>query len=322
MSRSTLLVLAAGMGSRYGGLKQIDRFGPHGETIVDYSVYDALRAGFGRVVFVIRREFEDAFRRTVGDRYERHLDVGYAYQELDALPAGHDLPAGREKPWGTGHAILVAKGVIHEPFAVVNADDFYGREAYATAAAYLDRAADRGGVADYAMVGYQVANTLSAHGQVSRGVCRVDPAGNLADVEETHGIRRESGRVVADDPAGGDTPVTLGEAQLVSMNFWCFTPSIFAHLEEQFAAFLAARGSEPHSEFYIPSAVNTLVHAGRATARVLACDARWFGVTHREDKPGVESALRERVASGVYPAPLWSSASGDPTPRRSAETAV
>lgn len=307
-TRPTLLVLAAGMGSRYGGLKQIDRFGPHGETLIDYSVYDAQRAGFGKVVFVIRREFEQDFRRIIGDHYASRFDVDYAYQELDALPPGCELPAGRSKPWGTGHAILVAKDVVHEPFAVINADDFYGREGYAAAVTHLETARDQEGVADYAMVGYRLKNTLSDHGRVSRGVCQVDHAGRLAHVIETHGIRRESSGVLADDPAGVELAFTLDDEQIVSMNLWCFTPSIFQHLERQFIDFFNARSSEPKSEFYIPAAVSQLIESGHVSAKVLACDAQWFGVTYQGDKPGVEDALAQRVEAGEYPAPLWSDA--------------
>ena len=313
----TLLILAAGMGSRYGGLKQIDAFGPHDEAIIDYSIYDARRAGFGKVVFVIRRHFEAAFVEKIGRRYAASLDVDYAYQELDAAPpAGFDLPPGREKPWGTGHAILVARHAVREPFAVINADDFYGADGYRAAAqglAELDHTdttktnTAHNGPARYCMVGYRLANTLSEHGAVSRGVCQTDDTGRLTHVVETHGIQRDTqtARITADPPDTDQSPPTLTGDEVVSMNLWGFTPSVFDHLDARFADFLQRRGHEPKSEFYIPFAVNDLIQSGRAQVRVLPCEASWFGVTYRDDKPYVELAIAQRVAQGEYPSPLW-----------------
>jgi NDP-sugar pyrophosphorylase family protein len=302
MTQPTLLVLAAGMGSRYGGLKQLDAIGPAGETIIDYSVYDAKRAGFGKVVFVIRHDIEDVFKDKVGSRYAGEIPVAYAYQQLDALPAGFSVPEGREKPWGTGQAILVARDLINEPFAVINADDFYGAEGYTTAYKHLQQAQDAG-KADYCMVGYRLGNTLSEHGSVSRGICHRDAGGCLDHVVETHNIARAGGGIQTDGPDGGKQGLTGDE--VVSMNLWGFTPSIFDHLESQFKRFLKTRGGEMKSEFYIPSVVNELIQSGQVRAMVLSCKAKWFGVTFREDKPSVEESIRKLVEGGVYPSPLW-----------------
>lgn len=305
MAKPTLLVLAAGMGSRYGGLKQLDAVGPAGETIMDYSVHDALVAGFGKVVFVIRREFADAFHEAVGGRYRDRVAVDFAYQEIDALPGGFDVPDGRVKPWGTGHAILVARGVVDGPFAVINADDFYGQAGFAAAADHLTSARDTD-AADYAMVGYRLSNTLSEHGSVSRGICQRSADGILLSVTETHGIQRDGNTIVADDPTTPGKTIQLTGEEIVSMNLWCFTPSIFKHLDEQFRQFLAERGSEEKSEFYIPSVVTNLIDSRKARVRVLTSDASWFGVTFREDKPAVQQAIAAMVNRGDYTSPLWS----------------
>ena len=302
MTQPTLLVLAAGMGSRYGGLKQLDAIGPAGETIIDYSIHDARRAGFGKVVFVIRRDIEDVFKDKVGSRYAGEIPVAYAYQQLDALPAGFSVPEGREKPWGTGHAILVARDLINEPFAVINADDFYGAEGYTTATRYLQQAQDPGR-AEYCMVGYRLGNTLSEHGSVSRGICHRYTDGCLDHVVETHNIARTDGGIQADGPDGGKQ--RLSGDEVVSMNLWGFTPSIFEHLETRFKFFLEARDGEINSEFYIPSVVNELIQSGQVRAKVLSCEAKWFGITFREDKPSVKESIRKLVVGGVYPSPLW-----------------
>lgn len=299
----TLLVLAAGMGSRYGGLKQLDAVGPQGETIIDYSVYDAARAGFDKIVFVIRRDIERPFRETIGDRYTGRVPVAYAFQELAALPKGYAVPPGREKPWGTGHAILCAAKAIDQPFAVINGDDFYGRHAFETAAEHLARAKDRDGVGDYCMVGYVLRNTLSPHGAVARGICQADSQGALQTVTETLGIEA--------DGAGARAPATDGSSraltgnEIVSMNLWGFTPSLFDHLEAQFRAFLTEHGGELKSEFYIPSVVNQLIATGAARVQLLTSTARWFGVTYREDKAAVQESLAALVGEGAYPSPLW-----------------
>jgi NDP-sugar pyrophosphorylase family protein len=295
MTPPTLLILAAGMGSRYGGLKQIDPVGPSGETILDYAVFDALRAGFGRVVFVIRRDFEDMFRAQVGARYAGRAAVEYVFQSLDALPGGAVPPAGREKPWGTGHAVWCARGAITGPFAVVGADDFFGAEAFRQLARFLARpAAAAGEPHRFAMVGYRLDRTLSEHGTVSRGLCRVGPGGRLESIEERTGI---DGAALAAAGLRGD--------ETVSMNCFGFTPALFSALEAQLREFLAARGGEPKSEFYLPAAVSTLIAQGAATVDVLPTGDSWFGVTNRADKPRVEAALAALVAAGAYPAKLF-----------------
>lgn len=302
MCAPALVVLAAGMGSRYGGLKQVEPVGPSGELIIDYSVFDALRGGFGSIVFIIRREIEADFRASVGKRFEGVTDVHYVFQELTALPAGQSLPAGRTKPWGTGHAILMARDAVQTPFAAINADDFYGRNAFAVLGRFLR---DEGTAPDvYGMVGFQLANTLSEHGSVARGICTVDRLGKLASVEEVVGIEKcEPGPHQARE--NGSERVFSG-SERVSMNMWGFHPSVFAHLEEQFAAFLRRHGTEPRSEFYIPTVVNTLIESGAADVRVLQTDSPWYGVTYREDKPCVVDAIGKLVAQGCYPNPLWS----------------
>lgn len=295
----TLVVLAAGMGSRYGGLKQVDPMGPAGETVLDYSVYDALRAGFDRVLFVIRRDFEADFRAAVGARFEKRVRVDYVFQALDALPAGHAVPPGRVKPWGTGHAVWCAREALDGPFAVVNADDFYGAEAFARLAAFLRAAeAAKKSPPEFAMVGFRLANTLSEHGAVSRGVCAVGPDGALADIEEHTGILATE---VGAAPGCKYNPNTI-----VSMNCWGFTADFLPRLDARWRAFLAAHGAAEKAEFYLPFAVNDLLRAGEAAVRVLPTGDSWFGVTYREDKPRVQAAIAALVAGGAYPSPLRS----------------
>ncbi len=301
MPAPTLLVLAAGMGSRYGGLKQIDPMGPSGETILDYSVHDALRAGFGRVVFIIRPDFEQAFRDQVAAKFAGRVPVDLAFQTLDRLPAGWTVPPGREKPWGTTHAILCAKGVVRENFAVINADDFYGRDAYATLARFLQAADPRG--SDFSMVGFTLRNTLSDHGTVARGVCQTDAAGLLTDIEEMTRIAKVPGgaRHTRDD---GSTVDLTGD-EPVSMNMWGFTPRLFDHLDRLFLEFLHRSGKELRGESYIPMAVGQLVRERLATCRVLRTSSEWFGVTYKEDKPAVQARLAQLIARGDYPPNLW-----------------
>ncbi len=290
----TLVVLAAGMGSRYGGLKQIDPMGPGGETVLDYTVYDAVRAGFGRVLFIIRRDFADAFKASVGGRFEGKIQVDYAYQQLDMLPAGFAVPEGREKPWGTGHAVWCAREQLNGPFAVVNADDFYGAKSLKALADFL-RAEAAGGPPTYAMVGFPLGNTLSENGAVSRGVCSVGADGFLKDIEEHTGIL--ASEVGAGRRYAPETPV--------SMNCWGFDAREFLpQLDQAWRDFVAARGKESKAEFYLPAAVNSLVQTGAARVRVLPTTDNWFGVTYREDKPHVQAALAALVAEGVYPTPL------------------
>ena len=301
-SAPTLLVLAAGMGSRYGGLKQLDPVGPGGETILDYAVFDAIRAGFGRVVFVIRRDFADAFNSQVAAKYAGRIQVDTVFQALDALPPGAALPAGREKPWGTGHAVWCARDAIHEPFAVIGADDFFGRDAFVQLAAFLSPLAPRPSAAGaspspatFAMVGYRLANTLSENGAVARGVCTVGADGQLRTVVENTGILRTD--------IGPGRKFT-GE-EIVSMNCWAFTPAFFPALDRQWREFIAARGGELKSEFYLPEAVSQQIAAGGATVAVRPTSAEWFGVTFREDKPRVQAALAALAARGDYPVPLF-----------------
>ena len=291
------------MGSRYGGLKQLDPVGPAGETLLDYSVYDARRAGFDRVVFVIRRAFEAEFRARVGAAYERMLDVAYVYQELDHLPAGFSPAPARVKPWGTGHAIWCAREAVRTPFAAINADDYYGAEAYRALADCFHTPQPPGEPASFAMVGYRLGQTLSEHGRVSRGVCAVDAAGRLATVREFTGIENTppGARHTAADGAVTD----FTGREIVSMNFWGLTPAVFPLLEQKLSGFLLARGSAEAAEFYIPTAITGLIEDGSAQVTVLPSESRWFGVTYREDKPTVETALRALVAEGVYPASLW-----------------
>ncbi len=301
MVKPTLLVLAAGMGSRYGSLKQMDGVGPNGEAIIDYSVYDAIRAGFGKVVFVIRHSFEADFKEVFNaERFGGKIAVEYVFQELDYLPEGYALPEGRQKPWGTNHAVMMAAKVINEPFAVINADDFYGREAYATISEYLQTL--EGAEGRYCMVGYQVNKTLSENGTVSRGVCTVDEEGNLRGMVERTQIERVNGTIVFHD-GGADEP--LAEDTPVSMNLFGFTPDYFRHSEEYFKEFLSENIDNLKSEFYIPKMVNKVINDGTATMRVLKTTSDWFGVTYKEDKPLLMAKLEELIERGLYPRNLW-----------------
>jgi hypothetical protein len=298
-----LLVMAAGIGSRYGGLKQIDPVGPNGEIIIDYSIYDAIRAGFGKVVFVIRRDIEQAFREKVGRTIESQIDTRYVFQQLDAaLPEGFTPPADRVKPWGTGHAVLCAADEIDEPFCVINADDFYGRGTFATMGEYLRTAGD-GERYDYSMVGFILANTLTDHGYVSRGVCEIADGHLQTVVERTRIERTADGARYSDD--GGETWQTIDPASIVSMNFWGFTPSLFGELRTRFAAFLGEHGQQLKAEFFIPTVVNELIHADQATVTVLRSAEQWLGVTYPQDAPAVKAAIAARIAAGEYPSPLW-----------------
>jgi hypothetical protein len=294
----TLLVLAAGVGSRYGGLKQIDPIGPGGETIIDYSIHDAIRAGFNKVVFVIRREIETAFRESIGSRFEPRVSVEYVFQELDKLPPGFSVPPNRTKPWGTGHAILMGAEVINEPFGVVNGDDFYGPNSFRVLAEQL-----RSGAKDCAMVGFTLRNTLSEFGSVARGVCQTNGDGFLHSVTELAKIEREGVGARYTDGVGGFHPLSGDET--VSMNMWGFAPAIFGHLRGQFAEFLKANMQNEKAEFYIPSVVNVLIVTGQGRCRVLRTPDAWFGVTYREDRPFVIEGIRRLIARGVYPEKLW-----------------
>jgi dTDP-glucose pyrophosphorylase len=294
----TLLILAAGMGNRYGGLKQMEPVGPNGETLIDYSIFDALRACFGKLVFVIRKEMEQPFRESVGKRFEKRIAVEYVFQELEMLPAGFSAPKGRRKPWGTTQAILLAAGVIDEPFVVINADDFYGAEGYRLLEQHL-----RSGEQDYAMAGFVLRNTLSDFGAVARGVCRVSSDGYLEGVAEMTKIARDGTHAINTEANGTTTRLEGGE--VVSMNMWGFTPRIFPQLEEHFKRFLAAHRAEENSECYIPRVVNDLVAAGQARVKVLRTQDAWFGVTFREDRPRVVENINRLIRDGKYPERLW-----------------
>jgi choline kinase len=301
MVKPTLLVLAAGMGSRYGSLKQMDGVGPNGEAIIDYSVYDAIRAGFGKVVFVIRHSFAAEFQEVFSaERFGHKIEVEYVYQELESLPEGFTLPAERVKPWGTNHAVMMAKGAIDGPFAVINADDFYGREAYQTIGDYLSQLGNSRN--NYCMVGYQVSKTLSENGTVSRGVCTVDDNGNLTGMVERTQIERVNGTILFHD-GGADEP--LAENTPVSMNLFGFTPDYFRYSEAFFKEFLAANIENLKSEFFIPLMVNKVISEGTATMRVLPTTSDWFGVTYKEDKPYLVAKIEEFIEAGIYPRNLW-----------------
>ncbi len=297
--KPTLMVLAAGIGSRYGGLKQLDPVGPHGEVVIDYSIYDALRAGFGKLVFIIRRDIEQAFRDQLGRTFEDKVDVEYAFQELDQVPQGFTVPPDRKKPWGTGHAVLAGREVIDEPFAVINADDFYGAHAYHLLSDYLVQAGEQ----EYGLVGFVMRNTLSEHGSVARAICETDADSILQSVEEKTKLQWQGDRVINEEADGSTTAFTGDE--LVSMNMWGFTPSFFPHLEEHFAAFLERHGHEPKAELYIPAVVDSLIRQDRARVKVLPSHDSWFGVTYKEDKPRVVQSIGELTEEGRYPSPLW-----------------
>ena len=302
MSSPTLLILAAGMGSRYGGLKQVDPMGPHGETVLDYSVFDAKRAGFGKVVFVIRRDFEDEFKSKVGSRFDNKIAVEYAFQALDDLPAGFKVPEGRVKPWGTTHAVLAAEKAIHEPFGMINADDFYGRDAFAKLAGELAKSRPQDGKGHWSMVGFQLRNTLSENGSVARGVC-TSKQGKLASVTEmTKIVKTATGARNEEDPA---KPVELTGGELVSMNFFGFTPDLFPQLHAEFEKFLKGGIGDLKSECYIPKVVDILIRDGKAEVEVLETSGSWFGVTYPEDIPVVVASIKKLADAGEYPAPLW-----------------
>ena len=299
--KPTLFILAAGMGSRYGGLKQLDGLGPNGETIMDYSVFDAMRAGFGKVVFVIRKDFEDDFRRVVLSKYADHVPCEVCFQGIDNLPEGFTRNPERTKPWGTNHAILMAKDLIHEPFMVINADDFYGKESFEVMAKFLlDVNGEQG---RYCMAGYRVGNTLSEHGTVSRGVCATDKMGFLTDVVERTAIESKNGHILFPDENGNEVEIPFDTP--VSMNMWGFTPEYFEYTEAAFKAFLTEHGQELKTEFYIPTLVNDLIKAGKATCQVLDTPAKWFGVTYADDRQMVVDKIQALVDAGVYPNKLF-----------------
>jgi len=298
--KPTLLILAAGMGSRFGGLKQVEPVGPNGEAIIDYSIYDAIRAGFGKVVFIIRESFAEAFKEKFDAKLKGKIDVEYVFQELDMLPEGFTLPEGREKPWGTAHAILVAKNVINEPFCALNADDFYGFNAYKAMAKFLTESEDS---MEYSMVGYKLNDTLSEFGSVSRGICGEDKNNNLVKIVETLKIIKRGNEIISIENDGSETLLTGNE--IASMNNWGFKPSVFEQLEKRFSQFLKTEIDKPKSEMYIPSVVFDLIDDKVATVKVLEANSPWFGVTYKEDKPFVIEKINVLIANNEYPEKLW-----------------
>ena len=293
MTDITLLIMAAGMGSRYGGLKQLDAIGPSGETIIDYSVYDAIQAGFKKVVFIIRRDFEQEFKSRITNKYTDKIQIEFAFQDLNDLPDGFSCPGGREKPWGTGHAILSAADVIHEPFVAINGDDFYGRESFKVVADYYNQGANH-----FSMVAFQLNKTLSAFGGVTRGLCTLNN-GKLDTVIETGNLQKKDNGILS------DRDIDLDGSEPVSMNVWGFTPILFEYLRDMFVEFLKSEGNELKSEYLIPTVVNDLVQRGKEDVHVLHSTASWFGVTYKEDSLFVKGEIQKLVDAGVYPEPLF-----------------
>ena len=303
MNNPTLVVMAAGMGTRYGGvpgLKQVDPVGPNNEIIIDYSIYDAIRAGFEKVVFIIKREMEDAFRLSIGSRISGKIDTAYAFQELDDLPRGYTVPQGRVKPWGTAHAVMAARHAVDQPFAVINADDFYGTDTFTVLADYLKNVDPDS--RDFAMAGFNIENTISEHGSVSRGIC-ITEDGYMTGVTERRGIVKYDGRIVYQD---GGNMFPIGNGTVVSMNTWAMTPVFFSDLLTLMPHVLDTMEDRMTGEYFLPYAVNTLIEKGMATVRVLKTDERWYGVTYKEDKPFVVSAIASMIENGKYPEKLWS----------------
>ncbi|HSH19613.1 MAG TPA: sugar phosphate nucleotidyltransferase [Draconibacterium sp.] len=298
--KPTLLILAAGMGSRFGGLKQVEPVGPNGEAIIDYSIYDAIRAGFGKVVFIIRESFADAFKEKFDAKLKGKIEVDYVFQELDMLPKGFSLPEDREKPWGTAHAILCARNAVNEPFCALNADDFYGFNAYKVMAKFLTESKDQ---QEYSMVGYKLNETLSEFGSVSRGICEEDKNNNLIKIVETLKIVKRGKEIISIENDGSEKQLSGNE--IASMNNWGFKTSIFDQLEKRFSQFLKTEIDKPKSEMYIPSVVFDLIDDKMATVKVLEANSPWFGVTYKEDKPFVIEKINALIASGKYPAKLW-----------------
>lgn len=292
--------MAAGMASRYGSMKQIQQFGPSGETIMDYSIYDAIKAGFEKVVFIIRKDFAEDFKNIFEPKLKGRIQTEYVYQEMSAFTEGYQAPADRTKPWGTSHAILCAQPVINDPFAVINADDFYGQDAFKKAYDFLvNEASDT----TYALVGYQLENTLSENGSVSRGVCEVDEANNLVQINERLKVYQEGGQIVFEEADGSKHPI--GDSAKASMNFWCFTPSLFPFLQEEFRKFLQQSGQELKTEFLIPYSADQFIKTGKGVIRVIPTAAQWFGVTYKEDAPVVKRRLEAEISEGKYPEKLW-----------------
>jgi choline kinase len=309
MLKPALIVMAAGMGSRYGGLKQMDPIGPHGEIIIDYSVYDALNVGFGKVVFVIKEDFEEAFRQRVGKAVEERCETAYVFQRLEDVPQGFEIPPNRQKPWGTGHATLICKNEVNSPFAVINADDFYGRSSFQTLCDYLKSAQDQTGVHDYCMVGYALENTLTEHGYVARGVCNVSRDGYLLEIHERTRVEKLGDSVSYTED--GENWIEIPPGSIVSMNMWGFNPSLFSELEVRFPQFLRNSSANiEKAEYFLPGVVNDLIQEKKARVKILPTDERWFGVTYQQDKPRVKQAIRDLIRRGVYPDKLWGNVTG------------
>lgn len=297
--KPTLVILAAGMASRYGSMKQVEGFGPSGETIMDYSIYDAIRAGFGKVVFIIRKEFLNNFRNSIGKKIEAKISTEYVFQELDLFTEGFDIPAERTKPWGTAHAVLCAFEKVNEPFAVINADDFYGSDGFDKAFKYLKEDCNE---KTYSIIGYELNKTLSEHGTVNRGVCQVDENDNLISVTERLNISMQEGKIICND---GQEPVELPVNTQTSMNFWCFSPSIFPYTKKVFHRFLKENIDKPKAEFFIPIVADEFINSGQGEIKVIHTAAQWFGVTYQKDAPIVKEKLLKLVAAGEYPQKLW-----------------
>ncbi len=298
--KPTLVILAAGMASRYGSMKQIQSFGPGGETIMDYSIYDAIRAGFGKVVFIIREEFAENFKAIFEPKLKGRIDTGYVFQHLHSFTGGREIPADRSKPWGTAHAVLCCKGAVNEPFAVINADDYYGRDAFVKAYQFLTTQCNP---KTYCIIGYELKNTLSDNGSVSRGVCEVDAENNLTDINERTSIfRDENNKITYEDTTGKHE---VAEDSLVSMNYLCFDPGFMDVCEKQFHEFLDKHMNEPKSEFFIPTATKYFIQSGMGVVKVIPTSSKWFGVTYKEDAPGVQASINALVASGEYSSSLW-----------------
>jgi NDP-sugar pyrophosphorylase family protein len=295
----TLLILAAGMASRYGSMKQIQGFGPNGETIMDYSIYDAIRAGFTKVVFIIRKDFAEDFKNIFEPKLKGKIAIDYVFQDLHSFTGDYAVPAERTKPWGTAHAVLCAKDAIKEPFAVINADDFYGRDAFEKAYAFLTGAVD---ASTYCIIGYELAKTLSDNGTVSRGVCQVDPAGNLVSIAERTKIYEENGKITYEE---NDKKFEVPFDSKVSMNFWAFDPSVFGYTEKMFRDFLQEQGTNPKAEFFIPIIGDKFIKSRVGKIKVVPTGAKWFGVTYKEDAPEVQASLNALIDKGEYPKSLW-----------------
>ena len=300
--KPTLVIMAAGMASRYGSMKQIQQFGPSGETIMDYSIYDAIKAGFKKVVFIIRKDFAEDFKNIFEPKLKGRIETEYVYQEMDKFMEGRAIPADRVKPWGTSHAILCAKEAVNEPFAVINADDFYGTDAFQKAHDFLKNGCQPD---VYAIIGYELAKTLSEHGSVSRGVCDVNESNNLVAINERLKIYREDGKIIYENPEGGKQ--ILPEDSKASMNFWCFHPSIFEFLQAGFKGFLDENIGNPKSEYLIPFSADQFIKKGEGVIKVIPTSSQWFGVTYKEDAPVVQTSLNELVQKGEYPSNLWGS---------------